>query len=552
MRILALGLATVLVLSAFLAASVNALEVYLNIHASRYGDSVLLNISTALQRTLPHEGSHTIQLNTVINVNSLYLEKSRELIVNTSVSSIATHASARVYQSMQLRKLNAELHLYAEGDRSSGVIHLEGFVNASGSGVRGTIRVFLYSVRKLVKDNVSRIVVHGEIVVDKSLIPSAQRRFIASQLAMLSILGPSVVNRILKENNVTWIKFEKLNISVSEDVEHLVLKLYGVALLNSSKLLSWLLRNQPSSGRFSTTLGAPSPTPSIPFGRRSLAELVVQLPLLNIEYRCNYTIEIHSALQKYFNTSIKGVTVLRGDVEKYFRLLSRFFSRSAFASMNASQSIVSEVRKYLSELVILPYNTSAYISISRTSNRETILLQVRDLRIGHAYLRGSEAVSRIGRILASILRGFERACIDRGFSVMASVSGVSVELKPDPHMSKVFETLFKEITWGGYGVPWTKTGASSTTFATQLPFTVASTPSTLVKYVTRTLVKELTVTSTTTATLTKSVTVTKTVTTTTVSVTTTTKVVQNAGLCVAMVVVGLAVGLGVGLFVRRR
>ncbi len=565
MRTAALCLAMLLMIPVALS-TLAAQSIYVSIHVSRYGDTVLLNLSAALQRTVGKELS-SWSSRTVLKLVTTYLSKERELVANLSLNASSMRSTATT-PALTPSAVRGEVVTRSLGNASFNRFSVVGTVNVSRGARSGSLKLRILGYERFSEAHVLRLSVNGAIYVDQSLIPANQRREILSQLAMLSTLGPSLVNEMLRHYNITWLRFEKLRVSVSSNESVLTVSFRVLALINATRFLEWVSTHRGAM-RVSMPIGVAPSTSSMP----KLLSLWAQAIVLNVSHRSLYVakFEIEPGATRL---SVVGTVSMRGDVEKYFRTLSQLVL--GFSTVpNASATGLSEVRKYLSEIVILPYNTSVYLSTEKSSGELSAILRVQNLRLGHAYLEGEKAVERLGKLLGSMIEGLRDACRSLGLKAKISVSSSGVPLSSDPRIANAFEKVFRDALTQTHRItapsPGIETGTSETVVTVVRTVTVPPAPpsslppttplvtwgggttvSTVVKFFTTTLLRKVTVTSVLTTT--KSVTVTKTLvrTTTFTSLSTVTKTVGNYGLYAALLVIGIAVGIGIGILVKRK
>lgn len=240
-------------------------------------------------------------------------------------------------------------------------------------------------------EEVSTLSVSGYIDVDKNLIPRDAVQQISATLAMLN---PYVVNYQLAQQGVTWLNVSKLRIEFVDigtdyrlSIAEAVLKLDLIGFAVSSDL---------DLGRVS--------------------DVIAMFKEIEGKCRAEYSYDMHQenkALRLLSSTNIVLDMSYR-DLEKFYRELQGELSKP-YLSLLLDPRYSSEV-SHLLEVVLLPSSASAKIEVVSTGSEVYALANIRNIRLGHARLRGDEAVERVTSIVLSLIEVVKRY----GFSIHVS------------------------------------------------------------------------------------------------------------------------------------
>ena len=378
-------------------------------------------------------------------------------------------------------------------------------------------------------------------------------------------MSPMFVNSMLAKYNITWIKVKNAEINVSSSDKFVNVSFAVTMLMNLEEYFEWL-KNISSKAR-----GAgPAFTPSVV----SLEKYLEALAKVNVTSSSIAKLRVKIVSGQFTEMVIDAFTNISGDVEKLFRLESEYLYSMIGKYLNQSKAL-----QYLTELVVLPYNTSIRIGAAGGGGKLYLFAAVDKLRLGHRYLKGDKAVQRVIEIVSSFLSALKVASAKLGIPIEVRVSTKGVELKPNPEMVNVFATTLERqlpkliakttitpppptVTTSVITTVTTTTvpvhtsttsavvSAIPTTTITITLFKQLTTSTTITSYITTTLLKTLTKTLTTTVTATSYVT--KTSVSTVTSTLTTTVIQTNYGLAIGLLIVGIAVGIGVGFVIRRK
>jgi len=554
--ILAIAIAVAVALSPLALAQSPALS--LSVSMKRYDDSVLLDIHLSYVNTSAKMTWQALKMEarartTVIHNRSLYTTffVAMDQVLSSSPPFKALNVFHLVVHS---RSPNATSYIFT----------VKGYMHSESSQASGNATIDLsgYTTLRNLKYFIN---LRGTVTIEKSLIPPDQRKeFVGNLKLMSAMLSPTFVNAMLARNNITWIEVKELKVDVSENSTHITIPFSVSAVLDIESYAKWL----KSAKLAVSTPVAPAPTtPRI--SPEALIELVKEVSKLNVSSVTSAQIDVKIVPGYLVSMRVRGSSNVSGDIEGYYRYMAKYVTSMLLSSVNTSS-----VAKYLSELVILPYNTSLQLSLSGAKGSGVMVsLDVQDLRIGHAYLTGSKAVDRIATILSSMISGLKIACTELKLPIMIKYSTEGVTFSPSPAMAQDFAKAFERallslkprvtptvtppppplVTTTTTTATITFTPASSTTTVSPVTILKEVTVS-VTSYVTKTV--PTTVTSVSRTTITKTITatstVTKTVTVTTTSVEVKKVQVTNYGLAVGLLILGLAVGGGIAFVAARR
>ncbi len=416
--------------------------------------------------------------------------------------------------------------------------------------------------------NATKLSVRGFVAIELSLIPPDQREQFVRNLEMLSaMLNPMFVNAMLEKYNVTWVKVEDIRVDVSKGAKFVNISFSVLAVANMSEYLEWL---KSAYAKSVLLPGMPKP---VTMNVESLASFYKALQQINVTSKTVAVARIEIVPGKAITMLVESDTHAKGDIEKLFRVYSSYLIDAL------TPPSLSNVKKYLSQLVVLPYNTS--VSIAFASSEEigqAMTISVNGLRIGHRYLKGDEGFEKVLEIVSSAISGLKMAAKKLGVKIPIVVKTYGLELKPSPQIATDFAKAFEKAlskavaTWVTVAPPPPTVSVTTTSVTVTVPYTISAKPtavtsvvyvftaktatviSTVTKLVTTTITSVSTAMKTVTSVVTSYVTktVTTTVPTTVTSVSTTTVTRTEYGLAIGLLILGLAVGFGISLAVRRR
>ncbi|NPA96012.1 MAG: hypothetical protein GXO32_00235 [Crenarchaeota archaeon] len=553
--LLVVPIVVVLALSPLALAASPALT--LKLVMKRYDNSVLmdlyLNYINASARVLSHGLRVDAEVTTEVVHNSTMIARYRVSVVQFLASSPPFEAANKFHIVVRSRSPNA----------TTSLITVSGVMTTFSQQASGNVSFYAKGSLKLTRSLVYLVSFRGLVAIQKSAIPKDQRKEFLNNLEMVSaLLSPAFVNAMLDRANITWIKVRGLSVDVGQNSSYINLRYSVTAAISILGYAQWIKSSRVSA---QTPLG-----PLARVARASpeaIVDLARELLKLNITRSSYATIDARIVPGYLISVSIVGNVSARGNITGYYRFYAKYASSMLLRNVNSST-----VSRYLSELVILPYNTTMKLAMreSRGSGLE-VSLGIINLRVGHAYLKGEEGVERVATILSSMISGLKIACAKLGLPASISYSTQGVSFSPNPSIAQAFAkafiralsrvrppTIATTVTITRSHSPPPPLVQTTTSIAPQQTTTLpaSSTPSltTVLKeitvsirsYITKTVVSRETLTRTVTTTYTSTITV-------TIPHTVIKEVkVASYGLAIALLIVGLAVGGGVAYALARR
>lgn len=454
-----------------------------------------------------------------ITYNSHYIKpfKYHEILNITQLTSY--EISSFDYQSaLILPTLKCLLEISGEFRNGMGVARAIGtFAVANGDVVLNL------AIRSSLGD-VYTLGITGYIDVDKNLVPREAEQQIR---VVLALLDPYAINQRLAYQGITWIRVSKLNIYLKDlgmryrfDIAEVLLELDLIG--------------------FAASLGSDVET---------IVNMVDALKGLEGDFRVVYLYNIHqeSDLLRSLSSTSVMISVSHKDLEKFYRDFYRGWSK--LWSNLFSESSYIPTASHILEIVSLPSNASANIEITSKRGEIYTLININNIRLGHTYLTGDEAVKRITTIVLSFIE------IARSYDIpIEIVTDINVDYQQVKDLAQRNTNFIEGLIASGSLLlpPWSSTP----------PFGLGATPvlTTTPPYTqTRTTTIRTEATSHTTAIHTASTilstiyqTTYKTLITTITTTMISTVVQQNTSLALILLVVGLIIGLATGYVILRR